>query len=82
MPLAQRRGISAKKAEQEQLRRREAQENGIILEKIGQRKGKSESKRDRGIGAPAVGKFHGGTLRLSKKDVAQIQGPRKAPKRR
>ena len=77
MPMAQRKGIMAKAAEREENRRRDARENGIILEKASQTKRRVDAKRERGIGAPAVGKFHGGTLRLSKKDIAEIQGPKR-----
>ena len=82
MPLAQRKGISAKKSEREYNRRREAQENGIILEKVASGKGKRESKRERVIGAPTVGKFRGGTLQLSKRDVAHIQDRKYSSPRR
>lgn len=76
MPFAQRRGISLKAAERESRRRKNAQDNGIILEKATNDKGK-DARRQRGLGAPSVGKFRGGTLQLSKRDVAEIQGPRK-----
>ena len=82
MPLAQRRGIKAKAAEKEESRRRTAQQNGIILEKDVKGKRKDHSKRQRGIGAPSVGKFQGGMLKLSKKDIAEIEGPRKTPRGR
>lgn len=78
MPLSQRRGIDAKATEKEVLRRREAQANGIILEKPNKAKRNGEIKRRRGIGAPSVGKLRGAMLKLSKKDVADIEGPRKA----
>ena len=74
MPLAQRKGIKAKAAEKEESRRRTAQQNGIILEKEVKGKRKDHSKRQRGIGAPSVGKFQGGMLKLSKKDIAEIEG--------
>ncbi len=76
--MSHRRGIIAKQSEREEKRRKEAKENGIILEKpkLGLKKG-SNGKRDRGVGAPAVGKFSGGTLKLSKKDIFEIEGPRK-----
>ncbi len=78
MPKSHRLGIIAKKAELEDKRRKEARENGIILEKAGVgTKRKNEGKRDWGIGGPGVGKFSGGTLRLSKKDIFNIEGPRK-----
>lgn len=75
MPLAQRKGIKAKAAEKEESRRRMAQQNGIILEKEVKGKRKDQSKRQRGIGAPSVGKFQGGMLKLSKKDIVEIEGP-------
>lgn len=82
MPLAQRKGIIAKAADREGSRRRNAQENGIILEKAIKGNGKDESKRQRGIGAPSVGRFQGGMLKLSKKDVADIEGPKRTLKGR
>ena len=74
MPLSQRRGIDLKAARKEAARRSDAKENGIILEKV--TKGKKERciRRQRAIGTPGVGKFRGGMLKLSKKDVAEIQG--------
>ena len=76
MPMSHRKGIIAKQSEREDTRRREARENGIILEKAKMKKS-SEGKRDRGVGAPGVGKFSGGTLKLSKKDISEIEGPRR-----
>jgi hypothetical protein len=77
MPMSHRKGIIAKQTEKEDKRRREARENGIILEKakMGSKKN-SDGKRDRGVGAPGIGKFSGGTLKLSKKDISEIEGPR------
>ena len=82
MPLAQRKGITAKITEKEELRRREAQENGIILEKARKRKREDNIMRQRGIGAPSVGKFQGGMLKLNKKDIAEIEGPIKIARRK
>lgn len=82
MPMAQRRGIATKIAEKEEIRRSDARENGIILEKAIKRKKGSDARRQRGIGAPSVGKFKGGMLKLSKQDVLEIQGPRKLSKAR
>lgn len=82
MPFAQRKGIAAKAIEREELRRREARENGIILEKAAKGKKKGDTMRQRGIGAPSVGKFQGGMLKLSKKDVAEIEGPKKNARRK
>ncbi|CAO1603914.1 pre-rRNA processing and 40S ribosomal subunit assembly [Xanthoria calcicola] len=81
MPQAQRKGIVAKATEREEKRRREAKESGIILEKAVKSKTK-DLKRERGVGAPSVGKFSRGMLTLSKRDVNIIVGPAKKPKRR
>lgn len=62
----------------EEKRRAEAKEAGIILERPTM--GKSSIKRDfskrrdQPVGMPSVGKFRGGTLNLSKKDVRSITG--------
>ncbi|KAK5151511.1 hypothetical protein LTR04_006599 [Oleoguttula sp. CCFEE 6159] len=76
MPLSHRKGIIAKASEKEEKRRREAKENGIVLEKVAMKRS-AEGKRERGVGGPAVGKFRGGTLKLSKRDVASIEGPKR-----
>jgi hypothetical protein len=76
MPLAHRRGINAKVVMREEVRRKEAQENGIILERASKVKRNDTTRRDRGIGTPAVGRFTGGTLKLSRKDIHEINGPR------
>lgn len=82
MPMAQRRGIAMKTAEKEAIRRNDAKENGIVLEKAIKRKKGRDAKRPRGIGAPSVGKFMGGMLKLSRQDILEIQGPRKTSKAR
>ncbi|KAF3482437.1 uncharacterized protein GIQ15_05196 [Arthroderma uncinatum] len=77
MPMSHRKGISAKATQKEETRRREAQENGIILERPSLAKSKPAVKRrERGVGGPSVGKFVGGTLKLSRRDVMAIQGPK------
>ena len=80
MPMSHRKGMSSKAVSKEEARRREARENGIILERptSSVKAGNTKTKRDRGVGNPSVGKFVGGTLHLSKRDVRDIQGPRKA----
>ncbi|KAH0290862.1 hypothetical protein M436DRAFT_59879 [Aureobasidium namibiae CBS 147.97] len=83
MPKHQRVGIQKKKESKEFERRREAKENGIVLERV-RREGTDGKgggfgggdRRERGIGNPSVGKFSGGTLRLSKRDVDGITGPK------
>lgn len=76
MPMSHRKGISAKAQQREQKRRSEAKEAGIVLEKETgkKKKGAREADKDRGVGGPSVGKFRGGMLTLSKKDVRDITG--------
>lgn len=74
MPMGMRRGINAAVKGREEKRRREAKENGIVLE----REQKRETKRKRGGGGgdvdlPAVGKMRGAQLTLSKRDIASIE---------
>ena len=76
MPLSHRKGIIAKATSREELRRREAKENGIVLERAVAGKKAPEARRERSVGGPSVGRFKGGTLMLSKRDVANIQGPK------
>ncbi|RAL05595.1 uncharacterized protein BO80DRAFT_340366, partial [Aspergillus ibericus CBS 121593] len=81
MPSSHRRGIKAKADMKEDRRRREARENGIILEKPAPKSNTNNNKRrERGIGGSSIGKFAGGSLNLSKRDVAAIQGPRRSTK--
>lgn len=67
----------AKATEREGKRRREAKENGIVLEKVKKAVTTGEPRRERSIGAPGVGRFSGGMLKLSKRDVASIEGPKR-----
>jgi len=75
--MSHRRGIVSKATKKEATRRQEAKENGIILEKVKKSKKGGDVRRERGIGAPGIGKFQGGMLKLSKKDVADIEGPKR-----
>ena len=86
MPSAHRRGIKAKAETKEEKRRRDARENGIILEKPAHKVNKSSSgRREPGVGGPSVAKFAGGTLNLSKSDIFSVKGKamagRKKPSR-
>ncbi|KAI1418794.1 hypothetical protein F5Y12DRAFT_721658 [Xylaria sp. FL1777] len=83
MPMSFRKGIQAAAEEREVKRRREARENGIILERpaaataLGKKAGKGKGRRDgrsRAIDAPAVGRMNNGMLKLSKRDIADIEG--------
>ncbi|KAF2866515.1 hypothetical protein BDV95DRAFT_631675 [Massariosphaeria phaeospora] len=75
MPMAQRKHMAQKTKTAEERRRTEARENGVVLEKETRAKQSGVAKRrERGVGGPAVGKFSGGMLKLSRRDVAGIIG--------
>jgi hypothetical protein len=75
MPMAQRKNMAQKARLNEEKRRHEAREAGIILEKEKRVAAKDkDKKRERGVGGPSIGKFRGGTLSLSKSDVRSITG--------
>jgi len=78
MPLSHRRGMHAKATAREQMRRDEARESGVVLERA--TKGKvgaveKRKRRERAVGGPGVGRFRGGMLALSRRDVRAIEGP-------
>ncbi|KAH8653466.1 hypothetical protein BX600DRAFT_515738 [Xylariales sp. PMI_506] len=84
MPMSHRKGIEAAREARETKRRREAKENGIILERPSATAaaaasslssfGPKRRKREAAVDAPAVGKLHNGMLKLSKRDIADIEG--------
>lgn len=77
MPMSHRQGMTAKAVKKEEKRRREARENGIVLEKQARKAAPNKNKkRLRGVGGPSVGKFQGGMLKLSEKDISSM-GSRK-----
>ncbi|TPX14363.1 uncharacterized protein E0L32_005559 [Thyridium curvatum] len=87
MPMAQRKGIAAAAAAREHKRRREAKLNGVVLERpdgSGSGSGSSKGKDPRGrrragggpVDAPSVGRMRGAELRLSKRDIRDVEGPR------
>ena len=76
MPMNMRKGMVAAAGARESKRRREARENGVILEReVGKKK-----RRDRGSGGdvhrPGVGRLKGAELRISERDVKGIEGGR------
>ncbi|KAI0166488.1 hypothetical protein GGR57DRAFT_27600 [Xylariaceae sp. FL1272] len=79
MPMSFRKGINAAAEGKESKRRREAKENGIVLERPGPKKNGRDRRKSgpRDIDAPAVGKMNNGLLKLSKKDIASVEGPKK-----
>lgn len=74
--MAHRQGIKAKAHSREKLRRTDALENGILLEKASQKGSSDKHRRERGVDAPGVGRFREGTLKLSRRDIADIQSPK------
>ncbi|CCE27966.1 uncharacterized protein CPUR_01440 [Claviceps purpurea 20.1] len=85
MPMQMRKGMLAAQQAREVKRRREARENGVILEKDVQMRG-GDKKRRRGGGRggggmggvdrPGVGRMRGAELRISERDVRGIEGGR------
>jgi len=73
VPMAIRKGIAAAREERELKRRKNAKEAGIVLEKDTTKR-ISKKRKDRGSFGPSVGKFKGGALVLSKRDVMDIEG--------
>jgi hypothetical protein len=78
MPMAQRKHMIQKARLTDEKRRADAKEAGIVLERptIGKAAVRRDEnrKREKAVGLPSVGKFRGGTLSLSKKDVRSITG--------
>lgn len=74
MPMGMRKGINTAKQDREDKRRREAKENGIILE-TAQKKGKkrAKGKGDMAVDMPGMGKFRNGELRLSTREVKAVE---------
>ncbi|KAF5668909.1 swr1-complex 5 [Fusarium heterosporum] len=84
MPMNMRKGIVAAADARETKRRREAKENGIILERETSKKkaGRRDRGRDIAVDRPGVGRLRGAELRLSDKDIKGIEGARDAFGRR
>ncbi|GAB0135636.1 hypothetical protein EsDP_00003967 [Epichloe bromicola] len=84
MPMHMRKGMTAAAEAREAKRRREAKENGIILER---ETGRKRRRKDRGgdgggVDRPGVGRLKGAELRISERDVRGIEGSRDAFGRR
>lgn len=83
MPMNMRKGIVAAADAREAKRRREAKENGVILEReTGKKKGRRDRGRDVAVDRPGVGRLKGAELRLSDKDIKSVEGGRDAFGRR
>lgn len=84
MPMNMRKGIVAAAASREAKRRKQARENGVILEREVKTDGKRKrpGKKDMGIDMPGMGRFKGAQLKLNERDVKGIEGSRDAFGRR
>lgn len=78
MPMSHRKGINTKASKKEETRRREAKENGIILERPTFKAKGNPKRRERGVGGPSIGKFAGSTLKLSNRDLINMKGGSKS----
>ncbi|KAM0670801.1 hypothetical protein MY8738_005882 [Beauveria namnaoensis] len=83
MPMNMRKGIVAAARMREERRRREAKENGIILERSGSGSGSgngkkkgSRARQEKGVHGPGIGRMRGAELRISEGDVRRIEGSR------
>ncbi|KAI6352948.1 hypothetical protein MCOR25_009258 [Pyricularia grisea] len=83
MPIAMRKGIVKAGADKEARRRREAKECGVILETAkssGDRRRPASStngnRRSKDVGLPGVGRMRGAELRISAKDIRDVEGRR------
>ncbi|KAK6502409.1 hypothetical protein TWF506_002990 [Arthrobotrys conoides] len=84
IPMAIQKGMKAKQKLIAEKVKREAKENGVIMDKESKRaKERRKNKerqtrrrgegRDAGVGHSKIGKFRGGELRLSRRDVASMR---------
>ncbi|ATY64662.1 hypothetical protein A9K55_004889 [Cordyceps militaris] len=79
MPMNMRKGIVAAREAREDKRRREAKENGIILERSSAQRGGKKTgrvRKERGVHGPGIGRMRGSELRISEGDVRKIEGSR------
>ncbi|KAL1842739.1 hypothetical protein VTJ49DRAFT_4377 [Mycothermus thermophilus] len=73
MPMAMRKGIVSTAAAREEKRRREARENGIILEReVKKPKTVRKKKGERPVDLPSVGRMRGAELRVSAREARAI----------
>ncbi|KAK0623396.1 hypothetical protein B0T14DRAFT_516127 [Immersiella caudata] len=75
MPMNMRKGITKAVESKEEKRRREARENGIVLERVVKGKGKVQKKtrRERPVDMPSVGKMRGAELKISAREIKAIE---------
>jgi hypothetical protein len=73
LPMSIQRGIQKKRRDGEEDRRKYARDAAIVLERALKSK-RDPKRRKRAVTGPSVGKFRGGTLRLTSRDLHDIQG--------
>lgn len=74
--MTMRKGIQSAKKTREERRRREAWENGIVLERKGGSAGPKDKKRKRGgaaVDMPGIGRMKGAELSLSENDIRSME---------
>ncbi|KAH8176163.1 hypothetical protein LIA77_04581 [Sarocladium implicatum] len=78
MPMNMRKGMVAARVEGEKKRRREAKENGVVLERERSDAGvkKAKKKKDFGVDRPGIGRMKGAQLRISDRDIKSIENTR------
>ncbi|KAM0286252.1 hypothetical protein ACHAQH_000980 [Verticillium albo-atrum] len=75
MPMAMRKRITATRDAREDKRRREARENGVVLERTAPaKKVEKKGRHKRALDGPEVGRMRGAELKLSDRDVQRIEG--------
>lgn len=81
MPMSMRKGIVGAAAVKEDKRRREARENGIILEREVKkaRVTKKRGRGDRPVDLPGVGRMKGAELRVSAREAREIAASVRKP---
>lgn len=73
IPSSHRRGMLAKAKQRETRRQEDAKQNGIIISRDTKSKLAKRKRREKGVGDPSIGRFRGGTLHLSKKDIGHMR---------
>lgn len=81
MPMSMRKGIVGAAAVKEDKRRREARENGIILEREVKKARviKKRGRGDRPVDLPGVGRMKGAELRVSAREAREIAASVRKP---
>lgn len=79
MPMSMRKGIIKSAETKEEKRRREARENGIILERKAPKKGSVKKRGEREVGLPSVGRMRGAELRISAREIRAIENEGRRP---